>query len=141
MQASQTALIQRSFDLLAPAADTTAALFYRRLFALAPDLRPLFRGDLHSQGRRLMEMIGAAVRLLDHPDALLPVLAQLGARHAGYGVRPGDYPRVGEALMGTLDEVLGECFDAPTREAWATLYALVSATMIAAAESGRRATV
>lgn len=137
MQTSQIALIQRSFDLLAPAADATAAHFYRRLFALAPELRPLFLGDLRSQGRRLMEMIGAAVRLLDHPDALLPVLAQLGARHAGYGVRPGDYRRVGEALIATLDETLGDQFDAPTREAWAAMYALVSATMIAATDGGR----
>lgn len=139
MQAHQNALIQRSFDLLAPAADATAALFYRRLFERAPELRPLFIGDLGSQGRRLMEMIGAAVRLLDHPESLLPVLAKLGARHAGYGVRPGDYRRVGEALMATLDETLGERFDAPTREAWAAMYALVSATMIAAAEAELRA--
>jgi hemoglobin-like flavoprotein len=80
MQAHHPALIQRSFELLAPTAEATAALFYRRLFERAPELRPLFIGDLRQQGRRLMEMIGAAVRLLDHPESLLPVLAKLGAR-------------------------------------------------------------
>lgn len=133
MTPSQIALIRRSFDLLAPQAQQTADLFYAQLFRRAPELRPLFRGDLHSQGRRLMEMIGAAVGLLDHPQSLLPVLAQLGARHAGYGVRPADYWLVGEALLATLDERLDSAFDAPTREAWAAMYALVSTTMIAAA--------
>ncbi len=139
MTPPQIALIRRSFDLLAPQAQQTADLFYAQLFQRAPELRPLFRGDLHSQGRRLMEMIGAAVGLLDHPQSLLPVLAQLGARHAGYGVQPADYRLVGEALMATLGERLDRAFDEATREAWAAMYALVSTTMIAAAGAERRA--
>jgi len=125
--------VRRSFALVAPIADTAAALFYERLFELAPALRPLFISDLRSQGTRLMQMIAAAVRLLDRPDALLPVLAQLGTRHAGYGVQPGDYRVVGVALLDTLEKGLGEAFDAPTRAAWAAMYALVSTTMIEAA--------
>lgn len=139
MNAHHAALIRRSFDQVAPVADQAAALFYRRLFEQSPELRPLFRGDMNQQGRRLMEMIGAAVRLLDHPSALLPVLAQLGARHAGYGVEPDDYRKVGQALIATLAEALGDAFDEPTREAWSAMYALVSTTMIAAAGAERRA--
>jgi len=139
MNAHHAALIRRSFDQIAPVADDTAALFYRTLFEQWPELRPLFHGDLAAQGRRLMEMIGAAVRLLDHPQSLLPVLAQLGARHAGYGVQPGDYRKVGQALIATLTEALGDDFDDATREAWAAMYALVSTTMMAAAPAARRA--
>ncbi len=139
MNAHHAALIRRSFDQVAPVADQAAALFYCRLFEQSPELRPLFRGDMNQQGRRLMEMIGAAVRLLDHPSALLPVLAQLGARHAGYGVEPDDYRKVGQALIATLAEALGDAFDEPTREAWSAMYALVSTTMIAAAGAERRA--
>lgn len=139
MNAHHASLIRRSFDQIAPVAEQAAALFYRTLFEQAPELRPLFRGDLDSQGRRLMEMIGAAVRLLEHPQSLLPVLAQLGARHAGYGVRPGDYRKVGQALMTTLSQALGDDFDEPTREAWGAMYALVSTTMIAAAAADRQA--
>ncbi|WP_298828734.1 globin family protein [uncultured Piscinibacter sp.] len=139
MTPQQTHLVRRSFELVAPMADEAAALFYRKLFAQAPELKPLFIGDLRSQGRRLMEMIGAAVRLLDHPPALLPVLAQLGARHAGYGVQPADYRSVGVALIATLEEGLGADFDAATREAWLAMYALVSTSMMAAAGQARRA--
>lgn len=139
MQPHHAALIRHSFDQVAPVADEAAALFYRRLFEQSPELRPLFIGDMRQQGRRLMEMIGAAVRLLDHPSSLLPVLAQLGARHAGYGVEPDDYRKVGQALIATLAEALGEDFDDATREAWTAMYALVSTTMIAAADVQRRA--
>lgn len=139
MQPHHAALIRRSFERIEPVADTAAELFYRKLFEQSPELRPLFNGDMRQQGRRLMEMIGAAVRLLDHPPSLLPVLAQLGARHAGYGVQPDDYRKVGQALIATLTEALGDAFDAPTREAWSAMYALVSTTMIAAAGHQRRA--
>jgi hemoglobin-like flavoprotein len=139
MNEQHAALIRRSFDRIAPVAEDAAALFYRKLFEQSPELRPLFRGDLGSQGRRLMEMIGAAVRLLDHPQSLLPVLAQLGTRHAGYGVQPGDYRKVGQALIATLAEALGDDFDDATRAAWGAMYALVSTTMVAAANADRRA--
>lgn len=135
MTPQQIQLVQRSHALLDPIAAQAGALFYRKLFALAPALKPLFIGDIREQGQRLMQMIGGAVRLLDRPESLLPVLAQLGARHAGYGVQSGDYRVVGVALLATLEEGLGEAFDHDTRGAWAALYALVSTTMIAAADS------
>lgn len=40
MNAAQIALVQTSFDLVLPIADTAAALFYERLFTLDPALRP-----------------------------------------------------------------------------------------------------
>jgi len=133
MTPQQIHLVRRSFEQVAPIADAAGALFYRKLFELAPALKPLFIGDMRSQGQRLMQMIAGAVRLLDRPESLLPVLAHLGARHAGYGVQPADYRVVGLALMATLEEGLGETFDADTRQAWACMYALVSTTMLAAA--------
>jgi hemoglobin-like flavoprotein len=132
MTSQQIDAVRRSHARLAPITDQAAALFYRRLFTTAPALKPLFIGDIRQQGAKLMQMIGAAVHLLDQPESLLPVLARLGARHAGYGVQPSDYPAVGVALIGTLEQSLGAAFDAETREAWATMYALVSHTMITA---------
>jgi hemoglobin-like flavoprotein len=139
MTPQQLELVRRSFALVALQPDATAALFYRRLFEQAPALKPLFIGDIRGQGQRLMQMIGVAVRLLDQPAALLPVLAQLGARHAGYGVQAGDYRSVGRALITTLEEGMGADFDEPTREAWVAVYALVSTTMMTAAGQSRRA--
>jgi hemoglobin-like flavoprotein len=54
-------LVKSSFAKIAPVEDQTAALFYRRLFELDPDLRALFRGDMATQGAKLMTALGAVV--------------------------------------------------------------------------------
>jgi len=132
MNTIQKKLVQTSFAQVRTIAETAAALFYRRLFELDPTLRPLFKGDLKEQGRKLMDMLGLAVKGLDRPEALLPALATMGRRHAGYGVKEQDYETVGEALLWTLEQGLGPGFTPEIREAWTVLYKLVADTMLAA---------
>lgn len=133
MTPEQTDLVRLSHARVRPVADRVAARFYARLFELVPSLRPLFIGDLRRQGTKLMAMLDAAVGVLDRPEALLPLLAPLGTRHAGYGVQARDYRAFGVALLAALEDGLGEALDAPTREAWAALHRLVSRTMLEAA--------
>ena len=130
MNAAQVRLVRESFALVQPIATQAAALFYDNLFESDPSLRGMFRGDMAAQGERLMTMIGAAVHLLDRPDALVPVLRSLGGRHVGYGVRDHHYAVVGAALIETLEQGLGDAFTAEVREAWVTLYGVVSRTMM-----------
>src|SRR4051812_43945249 len=108
MTPADISLVEASFRLVAPIAEPAAAIFYERLFAIDPALRPLFaHGDMHEQGRKLMQALGFVVGNLRAPDRLLPVVAELGRRHAGYGVQSRDYDSVGAALLGTLAEGLG----------------------------------
>jgi hemoglobin-like flavoprotein len=134
MTPQQIAAVRTSFDLVEPIADQAAALFYDNLFAADPSLRALFRGDIGEQGKRLLQMIGGAVRLLDHPQRLLPALHALGARHAGYGVRDAHYATVGAALLQTLEQGLGDAFTPAVREAWAVMYEIVAREMQRAAQ-------
>jgi hemoglobin-like flavoprotein len=129
MTTIQKTLVQTSFVQVQPIAETAAALFYRRLFELDPALRPLFKGNLKEQGRKLMDMLRLAVRGLDRMEVLLPTLHALGSRHAGYGVKKRDYETVGEALIWTLEQGLGPSFTPEVAEAWTTLYKLVADTM------------
>jgi hemoglobin-like flavoprotein len=131
MNTVQKTLVQTSFAQVQPIAETAAALFYRRLFELDPTLRPLFKGDLEEQGRKLMDMLRLAVKGLDRMEALLPALAMLGIRHASYGVKERDYETVGEALFWTLEQGLGPSLTPEIREAWTALYRLVADTMSA----------
>ena len=133
---TQLDAIRETFGLVALQPETAARAFYQRLFELDPSLRPLFRPDLEEQGRKLMQMLGAAVRLLDNPQALTPVLENLGRRHSEYGVRDEHYNTVGEALLSTLNASLGELFIPVAREAWTGLYAFVATTMQRAANEG-----
>lgn len=145
MNEQTIALVRASWSRVQPIATTAAALFYQHLFAEAPELRALFRGDLQEQGHKLMQMLDRLVDGLEDWTALAPGLADLGRRHAGYGVRASHYDRVGTALLRALAEGLGSQFTPATERAWADTYQLVADTMIAAAtetshDAARRAT-
>ena len=140
MSPQQIALVQQSFAKVKPIAATAAALFYERLFQMDPALRPMFRGgDMARQGQMLMSMIGAAVAGLRNLEALTPVVRQLGARHAGYGVKTEHYATVGGALLWTLQQGLADDFRPETRDAWAAAYGLLSDVMQVGAMEARQA--
>ncbi|HSD95640.1 MAG TPA: globin family protein [Sulfuricaulis sp.] len=125
----QKKLVQSSFAKVAPIAGTAAELFYSKLFALDPALKPLFKGDMKEQGRKLMRMIATAVNGLDRLEALVPAVQDLGQRHVAYGVTASHYDTVGEALLWTLERGLGPDFTSEVKDAWATVYGLLAQVM------------
>lgn len=126
-------LVRQSFARVAPIAPEAAAMFYQRLFLLDPTLRPLFKGDMREQGRKLMAMIGTAVAGLDDLSSIVPAVEALGRRHATYGVRPESYDTVGAALLWTLGQALGDDFTPPVEAAWTEAYTILATVMKAAA--------
>ena len=130
MTPEQVTLVQSSFEKVRPIADTTAQLFYDRLFEIAPEVRPLFTGDMKEQGRKLMTMLATAVVSLDKMGKIIPAVQELGRRHASYGVREEHYGRVGEALLWTLERSLGNDFTPNVRDAWAAIYGTLAQTML-----------
>jgi hemoglobin-like flavoprotein len=130
MTPSHITLVRHSFGLVAPIAPQAAALFYDNLFDADPSLRALFRGgNMAHQGERLMTMIATAVRMLDQPQVLLPLLRSLGARHGGYGVTSDHYATVGAALLKTLEQGLQDAWTPAAAEAWTAAYGVISRTM------------
>lgn len=77
MTPDQIACVQSSFAKVQPIADAAASLFYARLFETAPEVRPLFRGDMTEQGRKLMATLAAVVNGLRDLDAVLPAARAL----------------------------------------------------------------
>ena len=110
MTPEQVGLVQESFKKVQPIAAQAADLFYGRLFEIAPQVRPLFPADLKEQKRKLMAMLGTAVTNLHQVDKIVPAVQDLGRRHAGYGVTAEHYKPVGEALIWTLGQGLGDAF-------------------------------
>ena len=125
----QKAIVQASFEKVVPIAEIAADIFYTKLFELDPDIKPLFKSDIVAQGRKLMSMIGSAVKGLDNLDALIPVLQDLSKRHVGYGVTEAHYATVGAALLFTLEKGLGESWNQNLQEAWTKVYVVLSDVM------------
>lgn len=133
MTPEQIRLVQASWQQVLPIARAAADLFYARLFELSPDVRPLFKRDIHIQGAMLMATLASVVDNLAHLDRVLPTAAALARRHVDYGVRPAHYDSVGQALLWTLEQGLGARFTPPVREAWTLAYDTLAQAMKAAA--------
>jgi hemoglobin-like flavoprotein len=133
MTPEQVKSVQESFAKVAPIADEAAALFYGRLFEIAPEVKPLFRGDMSEQGRKLMKTLIIVVNGLDKLQTILPAASVLAKRHVAYGVKPSDYTPVGEALLWTLERGLGSDWTPELQGAWNTAYATLASFMIAEA--------
>ncbi len=133
MKVDQIILVQETFDRIRPISEEAAELFYNRLFELAPWLKSLFKGDVKTQGRMLMQMLDYAVTGLDRLDTIAPTIQDLGKRHVGFGVREEYYETVGEAFLWTLEQGLGKDFTPEVKDAWAAAYKLLSDTMKSAA--------
>lgn len=130
MTPAQIALVEESYAEVKPIAELAGRLFYERLFEIAPELAPLFKGDIEEQGRKLMSVLATAISLLRHPERLQQALEDLGRRHRAYGVDAAHFFPVGEALIWTLEQGLQDRFTPERREAWLALYQGVTRTML-----------
>jgi nitric oxide dioxygenase len=136
MNRQQAALIRASFEQVSSMPQAVAMLFYGRLFELDPSVRPLFKNDIRSQSQKLVATLAVAVDYAADLSAIVPTLRDLGRTHAGYGVKPGNYLLVRDAMLWTLGQALQEDFDPETRDAWKALLEEVSAQMLAGAAPG-----
>ena len=132
MTPRQVELVQDSWAQVEPIADTAARLFYRRLFEIAPEVRPLFKTSISEQGDKLMKTLAVAVTSLTKLETIVPVVEDLGRRHDDYGVQPEHYDVVAEALLWTLEQGLGEAFTGEVREAWVETYTTLAGVMLRA---------
>src|SRR5215203_6059743 len=101
-------LVQTTFERVRPIAAVAADMFYGRLFEIAPEVRPLFKGDMAEQGRKLMATLAVVVGSLHSLPTILPAVSTLAKKHIEYGVKPGHYAAVGAALLWTLERGLGQ---------------------------------
>jgi nitric oxide dioxygenase len=133
METQEIALIQRTFAEVKPISEQAASLFYGRLFEIAPETKPLFKGDMAEQGRKLMGTLAYVVHGLADLPSILPAASELAKRHVAYGVTPAHYSPVGEALLWTLEQGLGPKWTPDAKEAWGKAYITLSNYLISEA--------
>lgn len=129
----QVAEIRASFNELQPKVLEASEIFYRRLFEIAPELRQLFRADIEGQGMRFMTALGAILDHIDNPKELTPHLLRLAQGHSAYGVAPAHFRPMGQALIWTMREVLGDDLSESAELAWQRAYDRLADEMIALA--------
>ena len=129
MTPDQVKAIQESFVKVAPIAEQAAALFYGRLFETARAVKPLFRGDMAEQRRKLTATLAVVVNGLGNIEAILPAASALAKCHVAC-VKAADYAPIGEALLWTLERGLDAQWTPELAAAWGAADGVLSDFMI-----------
>jgi len=87
---------------------------------------------------KVVNAVGESVAGLHDLNKLVPMLTQLGIRHATYGATEEYFQILGRALVDTLQGLLGDDFTPEVEFAWTMVYGFMSAIMIGGLRAGGR---
>ncbi|MDJ0570187.1 MAG: globin family protein [Pleurocapsa sp. MO_192.B19] len=127
----QVTLLEQSFEEIKPQADAFVASFYHNLFTAYPEAKPLFaKTNMKEQKKKLLSSLVLVVENLRRSDVLSSSLRSLGARHIKYGALPEHYPLVGNALLTTFEQYLGDKWILEVKQAWVDAYDAITELML-----------
>lgn len=130
MTETQIQLVKKSWRILRGIPpEVVADTFYSKLFIDHPKLRRLFPKQMDEQYKKLFDMMSSIVVRLDDLENIRQEIIDMGMRHKGYGVQPGHYAMVGEAMLWTLEKGLGADWNAEIADAWLSCYTMIAAMM------------
>jgi hemoglobin-like flavoprotein len=133
MTNEQIRLVKNSWKILRQI-DTSlfADVFYSKLFLENTGLRKMFPANMRQQRQLLMDMLHFIISNLDHPEASNEEIRALGLRHEGYGIKREHYQLVGDALLWTIEQAIGNEWNDELNDGWLACYDMISKTMMSA---------
>jgi len=112
---------------------------YKMFFTLAPDAKILFKTKMIFQQAEIAQMFQGIVILTrcSHlwpvagltGQAAIPVLRNLGCRHAKYGIRPEHFEKMKQAFLQTFNTAFPAEFTPEVREAFAAFFDVLAHSM------------
>ncbi len=129
-------VVQATAAVVAAHADTITARFYPRMFAAHPELLRVFNQGNQATGEQSKALAGSvvayAVQLID-PEApsFDHVMRRIAYKHVSLGIRPEQYTIVGEHLLASVGEVLGNAVTPEVAAAWGEVYWLFALQLVA----------
>lgn len=119
------AVIKQTVPVLQANGETLTRHFYARMFRENPEVLAFFNPAHQRTGgqqRALAGAICAYAQHVDNPAVLADAVELIAQKHASLGIRPEHYPIVGENLLASIREVLGEAATDEIITAWAEAY-------------------
>lgn len=127
------ATVKATAPVLAERGEELTRHFYRRMFAGNPEVGEFFNPANQHQGTQQRALAGAICAFAFHVDnlaVLAPAVELIAQKHASLGVKAEHYPIVGEHLLGSIREVLGEAATEEVVDAWAAAYGFLADILI-----------
>lgn len=146
LSAEHRAIVKATVPLLESGGEALTTHFYKIMLDEHPEVRPLFNQANQASGaqpRALANGVLMYARHIDQLDQLGGLVSQVINRHASLNILPEHYPIVGQCLLRSIREVLGEAIatDAVI-EAWGAAYQQLADLLIGLEEqiyAGREA--
>lgn len=125
-------IIKATVPALEQHGPTITETMYRRLFR---DLQiaALFNQANQKSGAQRLALAGAVLayaRNIDNLGALGSAVERMAQKHIGYAILPEHYPHVATALLGAIEEVLGEAATPEILRAWGEAYWMLADILI-----------
>jgi nitric oxide dioxygenase len=128
-------LVQTTWNAVSEFSTKVIAGFYNHLFALAPEVKPMFKSDQATQEKRMALMINTIVNSADSLEEFKGSIAQLAKKHVHMGVKREYFPIVVKAIINSVEDQYGKKFTDAHRKAWYKILNQISAIMIEEMES------
>lgn len=126
-------LLEETFNALAPQGPALVKRFYQELFRRHPEVKPMFKNTTQAaQQKKLLAALKLVVNNVRNPDALLPALSEMGARHQGYGAEPGHYGAVASTLLDVMAEFSGDLWTKQVHKTWSNALETIAHVMLEA---------
>ena len=126
---SQLAVIKQTVPVLQENGVLLTRHFYERMFRENPEVLTFFNPahqQAGTQQRALAAAICAYAENIENPAVLAGAVELIAQKHTSLGIQPEHYPIVGENLLASISEVLGEAATPDIIDAWAAAYSMLA---------------
>ena len=126
-------IIKSTVPVLKEHGVTLTTHFYKRLFEHNPGVIPLFNEEDQKSGaqaKKLAQAILSYAKHIDNLGALTGAVEKIAARHTSALVKEEHYPIVGEHLLASIKEVVGDAATDELIEAWGKAYWVLANILI-----------
>ena len=127
------AIVKSTAPILEQQGETLTRHFYKRMFSHNPEVAPFFNPANQTSGRQQRALAGAITAYaanIDNLEVLGGAVELIAQKHASLLIKPEHYPIVGENLLASIREVLGEGATDEVIHAWAEAYGFLAEILI-----------
>ena len=133
LNAQTIAIVKSTAPILEEHGEVLTQYFYKRMFSHNPEVVSYFNPANQAAGlqqRALAGAICAYAANIDNLEALGSAVELIAQKHSSLQIQPEHYPIVGENLLASIKEVLGEAATEEVINAWKEAYGFLANVLI-----------
>ncbi|MDI2090330.1 NO-inducible flavohemoprotein [Commensalibacter oyaizuii] len=122
---TQKSIVKSTVPVLREHGVALTSHFYKRMLSINPELKQVFNRGHQEAGKQqhaLATAVLAYAEHIDNPEILKNALVHIANKHVSLGIRAEHYPIVGNHLLASIKEVLGDAATDALIDAWGAAY-------------------